>query len=70
MRRDFVRDFVTLQNVLERSDLDFELAGQPQKHEHLILAIRMAMDETFPVQDLQKRFELEIAARRQAILLF
>ena len=65
-----VGDFVALENVLQRADLDLELARHAQERQNFILSIGMAMDQSLAAQDFGDRLQLEIAPNRQALFLF
>jgi hypothetical protein len=51
--------------VLERGDPKTELVGQTDHHQNLVLPVRVAVDQTLAVQDLDKGVQLQVAARRE-----
>ena len=68
MRGDLFRDLVTLEHVLERGDLEAHLIGQADQHQDLVSAVAVCVHEPFPFEDLDQRFELQVAPGRQHVL--
>ncbi len=69
VRGDLLRDLVALQHVLEGGDPEAELLREPDELEDLVGPIRVGVDEALPLQDLDERLELQVAPRRDQILL-
>src|SRR5438876_10512930 len=69
MLGDLLRDFVTLEDVLERGDLEPELIGHPKKHQDLVGAVAMRVDQSLPAQNLCESFQLQIFCGRYGWLV-
>ncbi len=67
VRRDFLRDLVALEHVLERRDLEAHLVGDADHHQNLVRAVRVTVDEPFAFENLDERVELQIAFGRQHV---
>src|SRR5678815_3341653 len=70
MSRDLFRDFVTLEHVLERLDLETKLVREIDQHQDLAGDVAVRVYVTFAFENLDERFELKIAARWYQVLIF
>src|SRR5581483_11700834 len=62
---NFVGDLIPLEPVLKRAEMHTELLKQHHQHEHLVLAIGMAMNHPLAFEDFAERFQFQVAARRR-----
>ena len=67
VRGDLLRDLVALEHVLEGGDLEAHLLGDPDHHQDLVGAVAVRVDEPLAFEDLDQRFELQVAARRERV---
>src|SRR5258708_18206079 len=58
-----VGELVTLEHVLERSDLEVKIVRDAHEHEDFILAVRVTVYDAFAFEDFENSIELQIAAR-------
>ncbi len=68
VRGQLLRHLVALQAVLESGDLEAELLGHAQHHQHLVGAVRVDVRQSLPLHHLDERLELQVAARRDHVL--
>src|SRR5208282_1116234 len=61
---DFVGYFVAFEHVLERANLEAEFLGDAKQHQDFVFAITMRVNVALSFEDLDKRIEAKIAARR------
>src|ERR1051326_71455 len=64
MARQLIRDFISLQHVLERSDLEAKFLGNPHQHQYLVLAVGMRVHQALSMKDLENRLSLQVPSRR------
>src|SRR5690242_20776669 len=62
-----IGDLISLENVLQSSDSHTVLFERSQKGQDLVLPVTMAVDPAAMFQNVDDRFELEVATRRQAL---
>ena len=67
MSSDLERCFVALENMLEGGDLEAHFLGDPDQHDDLVLSIRMGVDQTFALENLDQGLQLQVAARRHRV---
>ena len=65
--RDLVGDLVALEHVLEGVDLEPELVGDADQHEDLVGAIAVRVHLEIAVQNVDERFEPQVAPRRDRV---
>src|SRR4030095_11583110 len=69
MLRNFVRDFVALEHMLQRPDFDAKTFHQPQESEDLVLAIRVTVNPALALDNFSNGLEFKVTANRSAVWL-
>src|SRR4029079_15217724 len=69
MSRDLFRDLVAFERVLERSDFKTKLVREIDQHQDLAGDVAVRVYVAFAFENLDERFELQIATRRDQVLV-
>src|ERR1043165_2807362 len=69
MSGDLFRDLVAFERMLERSDFETKLVREIDQHEDLAGDVAVRVYVTFAFENLDERFELQIAAGRYQVLV-
>ena len=64
MRRDFLRDFVAFEHMLQGADFETVIVGDMQEHQNFILPVAVGMDQTLAFEHFDQGFEFQIARGR------
>ena len=69
MRGDLPGHLIAFQYVLQRADLESEVVGHAQQHQDFIGPIAMRMHVALAFQHFHQGLQLQIAARRDRLLV-